>query len=144
MSSWREAVSANAQNELDALLDGALNLAEARLTDGELVPVALALDASGEGLLVAADPSALPSHPSGEDIRVQLCAQLIEGVARLRATAILTDVTLPGIGDAVRVELEHSEGACLAVLAPYTRSGGTVSYGELQATGTSPLIWPVR
>jgi hypothetical protein len=45
--------------------------------------------------------------------------------------------------DAVRVELEHSEGPSLAVLLPYKkrRLRGGFEYGNLAATVATPAVW---
>ena len=61
----------------------------------------------------------------------------------LRAVALATMVRTADGGDAVRVELEHSEGQAIAVLLPYRkkRLGRGIEYGSLAAGATTHQIW---
>lgn len=54
----------------------------------------------------------------------------------------MSDVRLPE-SDAVRVELEHSEGPSMAVVLPYRkkRLRKGVEYGNLAASAAAPAIW---
>ena len=62
---------------------------------------------------------------------------------RLRAAAVIADVRLPDGGDAIRVELEHTEGLALTVLLPYSkkRFGRGIDYAPLQAGAGTRHVW---
>jgi hypothetical protein len=66
-----------------------------------------------------------------------------QGASELRATAFVADVRANG-GDAVRVELEHSEGQAIVVLLPYSRSRfkKTVTFGQPSGGPGEPRVWP--
>jgi hypothetical protein len=141
MPSWRDTTSATAQSELDALLSTVLPLAREHLSRyGELLPFGAATAADGSIALLAVD-TGQPSSPRVDVLqRLQTVARA--GKAENRAVAFVSDVTLQA-GDAVRIELEHSEGVAIVVIAPYTRGvvRRRVKIGTLRATSGEPRIW---
>ena len=108
---------------------------------GEFFPYGVALDDAGEVRIIAADPG-LGERPES----VAVLATMVDGLRRerdrLRAVAIVADVRVSG-GDAVRVELEHSEGHAIAVLLPYTkkRFGRGVEFGPLAGASGTSQVW---
>jgi hypothetical protein len=56
--------------------------------------------------------------------------------------ALVSDVRLAE-SDAILVELEHREGAVMAVFLPYTRSRmrKRIEYGGLAASAAEPHVW---
>lgn len=144
VASWRDTVSQQAQDDLDALLGPALGFAQRQLdAHGEFYPYAVVLDDDGQLRMVAADTGS--DTPASADLITMLIAILSEQRDHLRGAAIVADVRVPMIGsDAVRVTVEHSERVALTVLLPYRprrfRSG--VDYGDLQAEAAAAFIWP--
>ena len=56
MTSWRDSLSAEAQADMDNMLDAALPFAQQMLTKhGEFYPYAVSMSAGGEVAMVAAD-----------------------------------------------------------------------------------------
>ena len=64
--------------------------------------------------------------------------------SELRAVGICSDVRATD-SDAIRVDLEHSEGAAMAVLLPYTkkRFGRGIDYSTLQAGVATNRVWTI-
>jgi hypothetical protein len=142
MSSWRDSASQQAQDDLDGLVNAALPFATQQLdTHGEFFPFGVALSDGGESRVVAGDPGQGDRPPS-----TAVLATIVEGLRgerdALRAVALVADVRLSD-GDAVRVELEHSEGQAFAVLLPYKkkRFGRGIEYGGLTAGLGAAQIW---
>jgi len=142
MDSWRDSASQQAQADLDGLLNAALPFAQQMLDQrGEFFPYGVALTASGEAHMVAGNPGR-GERPASEYV----LRTIVEGLRRqrddLRAVALVADVRVSDF-DAVRVELEHSEGPSVAVFLPYTkkRLRGGVAFGNLTATIATPTVW---
>lgn len=140
---WRDSTSEEAQEDLDGLLDAALGFARQELdTHGEFFPYGAAVSVDGQVRMVAADPEDHERPAS-----VELLEKCREGLRRdresLRAVAIVSDVRLEGGGDAVRIELEHAEGASMAVFLPYSkkRFRKGIEYGNLEAAPAQPSVW---
>lgn len=144
MTSWRDAASQEAQNELDGLLDPALGFAQQQLDKyREFYPYAVVVDADGQQRMVAAETGT--ERPPSADLITLLVAALAEQRDELRAAALVADVHLAELkSDAIRVSLEHSEGVALSVLLPYRprRFGRGIDYGDMRAGGGTPFIWP--
>ncbi len=144
MTSWRETASAQAQADLDSLLNPALGFAQQQLKEhGEFFPYAVVVRADGETEMVAARPDAGDDRPASSDVVAACRTTLAEQRDRLRAAAVVADVRLPGGSDAIRVELEHTEGPALTVLLPYDkkRFGRGVDFGQLQAASGIRHVW---
>ncbi|KQP84567.1 hypothetical protein ASF35_06675 [Aeromicrobium sp. Leaf291] len=136
--------SDDAQDELNGLLNGVVGFAEQTLQRyGELYPFGAALDLAGEQRLLGADPGE-GDHPDSTSVLEALYAGAGANADELRAVAFVADVLLDG-SDALRVELEHSEGACLVVHLPYRLEGDgdarEVLLGDLVAHEAGPRIW---
>lgn len=124
------------------MLNAALPFAQQMLDErGEFFPYAVGLDASNDVRMIAAEPD-LGEAPPSEEVLALLIAGLRTERDRLRAVGIVFDVRLSN-SDAIRVELEHSEGPAMAVLLPYTkkRFRRGVEYGELSAGAAAPAVW---
>lgn len=143
MTSWRDAVSAEAQRELDSLLTGVLPFARQQLdAHGAFFPYGMTIDAGGEERLVSAWEGDEPPTPAELLQLLYLGVQQQAGV--LRAAAFVAAVSVDG-SDAIRVALEHREGAAIAVLLPYAKprwGRGGIRYGELTAAPGEARIWP--
>lgn len=122
MTSWRDTASAQAQDDLDALANAVLPFAEQSVAKyGEFFPFGAATDeATGEITMLAADPDLGEQPPSQQVLDALYRGAQAEADTRC-AVAFVADVRARG-GDAIRVELEHREGATLVILVPYTRS----------------------
>lgn len=145
MSSWRDRVSAQAQQDLDGLLDAALGFAQQQLVDrGEFFPYAVAVGTDGEVEMVAGRPDADDEHPPSADVIDACVASLVSQRDHMRAGAIVADTVLAeGSGDAIRVDLEHVEGATLTVLLPYAkkRLSKKIDFGQFRAQAGQGQIW---
>jgi hypothetical protein len=142
MTSWRDSASQVAQDDLDALLNLVLPLAEEEIsTHGEFYPFGASISVGGDASLTAAD-SGLGDRPASESLLALLYDWASANAATTRAAAFVADVLAHGAG-AVRVELEHSEGVSLVVLRPYTRSRfkKVLTFGELSVAEAQPRIW---
>ena len=142
MTSWRDSASPQTQDDLDRLLDESLPFAQELLEkNGEFFPYAIALTASGELKHVAGDPGE-GDQPSSVAVLQTLVEGLREEADTNRAAAVVSDVRLSD-SDAVRVELEHSEGQAIVVLLPYRtkRLRRGIEYGETRASQGERQIW---
>ena len=142
VNSWRDSATQEAQDDLDDLLNAALPFAQQLLGErGEFFPYGVVMASDGEVRMIAADTDQ-GDTPRSSDV----LATLVRGVRgereALRAVALVSDVRA-GETDAVRVELEHREGAAMAVLLPYKkkRLRKAVEYAGLAASAASPTIW---
>lgn len=123
MSSWRDTASAQAQADLDGLLNAALGFAQHQLAKrGEFFPYATAVTTDGHAEMIAAPPNPANDRPASSDVIASLVEQLTARRHQLRAAAIVADVRTAELGgDAIEVSLEHAEGPALRVLLPYTK-----------------------
>jgi hypothetical protein len=140
MTSWRDSLSAEAQADMDNMLDAALPFAQQMLAKhGEFYPCAVSMSAGGEVAMVAADVG------KEKGASLDVLALLYEGLAsraqELRAAAIVSDVKIGSGEDAIRVEIEHREGGALAVVLPYKKRGRNVTYGGLAALPGERRVW---
>ena len=62
-----------------------------------------------------------------------------------RAFAFVADVRA-NASDAVRIELEHQEGAAIVVLVPYSRNrlDREVTFGQISGTAGQSKVWRQR
>jgi hypothetical protein len=144
MTSWRDSVSIESQDEMDGLLNVALAAAQKSLSEhGEFYPFAVHLTAEGDQVLMMAADQGLGENPQSSDVLIAIRDGLEEQRATLRAAAIVADVKR-GSSDAVRVQIEHRDGAAIAVFLPYQRKRMSrgVTYGELSAMADERRIWP--
>ena len=144
MTSWRDDASEQAQADLDGLLNPALGFAQQQLEkQGEFFPYAVVVRADSETEMVAARPDAADDRPQSTDVVTACRKTLAERRDQLRAAAVIADVRLPSGEDAIRVELEHTEGPALTILLPYSRKrfGRGIEYGQLQAAAGTRHVW---
>ncbi|MDF1478549.1 hypothetical protein PYV02_05560 [Leifsonia sp. H3M29-4] len=145
MHSWRDALSAAAQADIDRLLDSGLRLAQQHLVAAsEFDPFAIIVAVDGRLLAVDLDTSELGKHPEAEAISLAARAQLRHLAPSARCTALVTNTRLSRERtDAIEVRLEHREGVALIVLLPYKRPkfGGTTQYGEAAAYPGVREVW---
>jgi hypothetical protein len=144
MTSWRDTASQRSQDDLDGLLNAALEIAQQLLDKNrEFYPFAIVIGDDGQQRMVAADAGS--DRPQSADLIAVLISGMIEEQDQLRAAAIVADVHLPETnGDAIRVTLEHCEQVALAVVLPYRvrRLGRRIDYGVLQAAEAEAFVWP--
>jgi hypothetical protein len=143
MPSWRDSASQQCQDDLDALLNVTLPFARQMLDkSGELYPSGAAMSSTGETRLLAAD-SDQDDRPASNAILASLVDGIRQAQADYRAAACCSDVRLSD-SNAVRVELEHQEGAAIAVLLPYKkkRIGRGVEFGHLRGAAADKQVWP--
>ena len=145
MQSWRDALDAAAQADLDRLLDSAIQIAKQNLAGAsEFEPFALITAIDDRLLAVDLDTSELGKHPDSATLMAATMAQLKHLAKSARCTALAANTRLSREKtDAVEVRLEHREGAALLVLLPYRRPkfGGTVEYGELRVFTGERKVW---
>ena len=142
MASWRDLASQQAQDDLDGLLNAALPFAQQMLDEhGEFFPFAVAVDVYSDTRMIMGDPDLGERPPSAEVISTIL-QELQRSREEFRAVARVADVRTAD-SDAVRVDLEHSEGPSMAVLLPYKkrRLRGGFEWGNLAATVAGPAVW---
>jgi hypothetical protein len=144
MTLWGAGWSEQAQEDIDGLLDKALEIAQGFLGKyPTFYPYALGIGIDGELRFIAAADGD-DEHPDPSEL-IAICTEgLIGDRDALRATAILADVHLNDIdSDAVRVSMEHREGVAMIVQLPYWRRRfpRKVNYGELRAIEDTPVIW---
>lgn len=133
MASWRDSASQLAQEDLDELLNAVLPFAIETLgRRGELYPFGATMAKDGQTALSAADLG-VGQRPDSNDVLTLLRDGVTADKDALRAAAYVADVRVED-GDAVRVELEHSEGVAIVVLVPYSRSRlrKSVNLGEMR------------
>jgi hypothetical protein len=143
MASWRDSVSEPVQGDLDSLFNVALDAAsEFLVKNGEFFPFGFSVGEDNEVVMFGADPD-LGEHPPSTEVLRLLGEGARADRGRLRAVAFAVDVSLPDGGDAVRVELEHREGAVLEILVPYRRRrfGGKLTLGEMLVSEGHVQVW---
>lgn len=144
MTSWRDSASDLAQADLDGLLNALLPFAQQELEKlGEFFPFGAIVTADGETKLLGAD-AMQEERPDSASIISMLLSEAQSKRGELRAVGICSDVRATD-SDAIKVELEHSEGAALAVLLPYSkkRFGRGIEYSALQAGAATHWVWAI-
>jgi hypothetical protein len=146
MTSWRDMASPRAQADLDELLNASLGFAQHQLANrGEYYPYAATLGQDGTAGTLMAQSNEGDEHPDSVAVIASCVAALIDVRHTIRAGAVVSDVRLSDGGDAVRVDLEHSEGATLTVLLPYAKKRFRgVAFGQLRAQSGERRIWADR
>ena len=134
-----------AQDDFDELLNTVLPFAVETLgRHGEMYPFGATVGTAGETALTAAEPG-VGTRPKSNDV----LALLREGVTTkrdaLRAAALVADVRMDR-GDAIRIELEHSEGSAIVVLVPYSRKRlrRILELGDMRVQWGDRGIWGGR
>ena len=145
MQSWRDALNADDQAEVDRILDSALNAARAALgLSSEFITFALVTDESGRLLELTADEEFRKQHPDAEALLKQTVTQLRQMAAIARCSAIISNTRITAQRtDAIELRIEHRAGAALMVLLPYTRARftGNLDFGDLQLFAHTAEVW---
>ena len=143
VESWRSRVSAQAQEDLDGLLDEGLRAAQHLLGQrGEFYPFAVVASAEdGSRRLVAAEAESEP--PDSAAVLGGVYDALRSDRDQFRAAAVVSDVRLSGQGtNAVQVAVEHREGTALSAWLPYRkRLFRRMEFGAVQAALGTQQIW---
>ena len=111
---------------------------------GEFFPYAMKLTETGDIAMVGVSEG---ERRASAKILGKLYLGLNAERESLRATAVVSDVRIAApAGGAIRVEIEHQDGAAIAVLLPYSKRpfGRGVTYGGLQTMLGNPKIWSDR
>ena len=112
---------------------------------GEFFPYGAAVTTDGNPRLISASPAG-GEQPTSANVLATLVEDLRSQRHGLRAAAVVSDVRAAD-SDAVRLELEHREGASVAVLVPYRKNSsreGGVEYGSPVAVPESLQLWVHR
>ncbi len=138
MSNWGDGLSESAKTEMDTVLTAAIAFAEKMLEgQGAFYPYAVKLTEAGETEMVTA--------PAGsEDALTTLSEVLAAQRFELKVGAVVAAVHLQSIeSDAVRVDLEHRDGAALTLVLPYARKKlrKKIAWGDMQSMVVDPRIW---
>jgi hypothetical protein len=142
MTSWRGDASQQSQDDLDRLLNIAIEFAQQMLAKhGEFYPYAAAISENGSPSMIDADLGV--ENPTSSSVRDAAFQTLREQRDELRAAAVVTDIRLPELDtDAIQVELEHAEGSSIKILLPYAmKRRGRLEYGQIQAQPGTPKVW---
>jgi hypothetical protein len=142
MASWRDSASCQAQADLDALLNAVLPFAEQTLSKyGEMFPFGASISSDGQIEMLAGEPGRADRSGSEAVLRALHDGARASAETR-RAFAFVADVRI-NAADAVRVELEHREGAAVVVLVPYSRSRlkKKITFGLISGGTGQPGVW---
>jgi hypothetical protein len=143
MSSWREAASPEAQEDLDALLNLVLPFAQQQLADaGGFFPYGAYIGLGGVPEFVAFYSDS--EKPDAAEMFEHAFAALASRRDVSRAAAVAVDVRIDeGVGDAISIDLEHAEGHAIKVLLPYAKArfGKRIKYGSMSAQAGEHRIW---
>lgn len=135
------------RDDLDALLDPLLGLAQKHLTDhGEFYPFGSVMTTTGQIRLVAGYSGA--EHPPSQEV-IDL---LIDGMKQqaaageIRAIGVCFDSRIEGADgkptDAISVSLEHRAGDTVRVYLPYSKGRFSgLRFGDLAASGGKHLVF---
>lgn len=141
MASWRDSVSEQAADDLDALVDAGLSTAEDELRrEGAFHPFAVARTVDGETQLVGVVDDVVAESPDPVDLVGRLWDTLQDARESFRAAGVVTDRTLDG-DDQVAVQVEHAEGRALEVTLAYRLDGGRFQPGALAAGDGIRRLW---
>jgi len=143
LTSWRDSASPEAQDQLDELLNVALEVARRALEKrGEFFPFAAVIEKTGELGVAMTSPDDVGEHPPSPLVIARYLDELRQRRDQLQASAIAANATA-SFGDAVKVDLEHVEGHALTVLVPYKskRLRRSIEFGALQAEAGTTQVW---
>lgn len=142
---WRDSTSREAQNDLDLLLEDSISAAADMLgRNSVFVPFMLVIGVSGERGMrrLAWSGGALTEH--GARGRLERPGD----VAELRARAMIfgVDAVAPTPGDAIKVALEHREGAAIDMVVPYRLEDATldIDMDRVSAAAAERRLWRER
>lgn len=145
MQSWRDALNADEQADVDRILDSALHVARTNLGHAsEFMTFALMTDGSGRVLEMTADDALRKKHLDASALIKQTVTQLRQMANISRCSAIVSNTRISAQkSDAIEVRIEHRAGAALMVLLPYTRARftGALTFGDLRLYPHTPEVW---
>ena len=130
---------------MDALLNAVLPFAEQILSRyGEMFPFGAAISSDGQMEMLASNP-AVAGRPRPDDVLAFLYEGARATCGTRRAFAFVADVRA-NASDAVRIELEHQEGAAIVVLVPYSRNrlDREVTFGQISGAAGQSKVWRQR
>jgi hypothetical protein len=134
---------------MDGLLNALVGFAQQMLAErGAFYPCAAEVTAGGQLQMVTADLAA--DQPSPDEVLQAPYERLQHDAAagEIQAAAACIDVRLAPregepAGDAIRVDIEHSDAEPVRLFLPYViETPGRVSYGELVAEAGPRFLFP--
>ncbi|NGX10106.1 hypothetical protein [Mycobacteroides franklinii] len=142
---WRSTASTQAQVDVDKLFGDVIKFVAVELAHADdFTPFMMVIGLTGD---VSVRRSAIAATLLDE-------SGIIRGLElpgdgdQLRARAAVLDVTasVPVVGDAIKIKLEHSEGFAIDMLVPYRidSEGATIDVQAANAARADPLLWAVQ
>lgn len=141
MESWRDSTSQEAQDDFDNLLNVCLPLAQEQLAKSRAFgPFHCTVTLDGQlGLGMLA-----PEDSAGADIVAGNREALRQQRGDIRSCAVAFDVTVAELKtDAIRIDLEHADGATLTLVVPYSFAGlrRRLTLEPMRVSRGVPQIW---
>jgi|SRR5690625_1391978 len=143
MTSWRDTVTEQAQQDVDGLTTAAVDFAiEGIQAAGDFRPFALAVSVDGEHQVITPGPAAAAEVTVAEQLAAHWRA-VTDVKDSLRAAADALNVALPERQcDGIEVSVEHRDGAATGLIFAYTLGAeGAVNLASPTEHPMNPRIW---
>jgi hypothetical protein len=141
MESWRDSTSQQAQDDFDSLLNVCLPLAQDQLAKSRAFgPFHCTVTHDGQLALGMFAPEDSP----GIDIVSGNREALRQQRGEIRSCAVAYDVRVADLKtDAIQIDLEHSDGATLTLVVPYSFAGlrRRLTLEPMRVSRGVPQIW---
>ena len=149
-TSWREGIEPEVLNDIDTLFGTGLGMAQEQLEEhGAFLPVGLVMTNDGELRLIAVQPEDIEGDEESEEVDADAMIQdiytaLQQEKSQFRAIAVISDIYLPDNDtDAIHVATEHSWGAAIAAIQPYSHDDkGEWTYPDPFIDPQDRIVWP--
>jgi hypothetical protein len=140
---WRETASQQALHDIDALCGTAGPRAQREIeATGGFNPFGFVVDPDGELVAISVGEEGEPVD--GDEDLDHLWRFLTENRNKWRAIAVAFQIRmLKPDSDAIRVDLEHHDGTCIAIVVPFAPRlrGSGYRYDGMQVAIGEPRVW---